>query len=315
MQLAAFEEDFKTVTLAELMGQGEACASAVAVREEMFLKALICALRDYVRKNGFKKVILGLSGGADSALVAAVAVEALGKENVRAVMLPSRFTSQMSLDLAEQLAGNLGITYSIIPIEKAFSAFLDTLKDDFAGTVPGIAEENLQARSRGVILMALSNKTGALLLATGNKSELAAGYCTLYGDSAGAFAPLKDICKTDVWELMRTYNRLKAAEVIPEGIITRPASAELRENQKDEDSLPPYEVLDRILRAYVEEGLSPAEIAAGGEDPALIKRITGLIHRNEYKRRQCPVGPKVSKAAFGRDWRYPMTARTRFFAS
>ena len=270
---------------------------------------LVVAVRDYVHKNGFKQVVLGLSGGVDSALVASIAADALGKENVLAVMMPTRFTGDLSLTLAQRCAENLGIDYVVRAVEPLFAAFMGVLKDDFAGRPWSEAEENLQARVRGTLLMAYSNKFGRLVLTTGNKSESAVGYSTLYGDTAGAYAPIKDVLKTEVWALCREINRREGFERVPEEVSTRPPSAELREGQLDQDSLPAYEVLDRIISAYVEEGQSQEAIASSGIDAAVVERVVGLIHRNEYKRRQCPVGPKVSAVAFGRDWRFPMTAR------
>ena len=271
---------------------------------------LVMAVRDYVYKNGFKSVVLGLSGGVDSALVAAIAADAVGPENVLAVMMPTRFTTDVSLRLAQACAENLGIDYRVRPIGGIFDSAAQLLADDFAGTEPGLAEENLQARARGMTLMALSNKFGWLTLATGNKSESAAGYCTLYGDTVGAYSPIKDVYKTDVWGLMRLYNGLKGREVIPEEIITRPPSAELREGQTDEAALMPYAVLDAILHGLLEEGLSPEEVVRTKtvkvED---VDRVVKLWLRSEYKRRQCPTGPCVSGAALSSDILMPMTNR------
>ena len=281
----------------------------VAVDEELF-EALVLATRDYVRKNGFKQVVLGLSGGIDSAVVAAIAVEALGSENVLAVMMPTRFTADLSLSEAERLAENLGIRYIVRPVEKLFEAFSERLAEDFAGRPWSVAEENLQARIRGTLLMAYSNKFGSLVLTTGNKSETAVGYSTLYGDTAGAFAVIKDLYKTQVWDLARAINRKAGRELIPESIIARPPSAELREGQLDQESLPAYPELDAFLLAYVEDKQSVEEAAKiAGCTLETGERIVRLVHRNEYKRRQSPMGPKVSRLAFGKDWRFPVTSR------
>ncbi|HEX6489630.1 MAG TPA: NAD+ synthase [Candidatus Dormibacteraeota bacterium] len=268
--------------------------------------ALVLGTRDYVGKNGFQKVLLGLSGGIDSALTAAVATDALGAANVTGVLMPSRYTSRENLEDAGLLAEALGIQTTEIPIETVHRAFEETLEPSFQSTQPGIAEENIQARIRGDILMALSNKHGWLLLTTGNKSELATGYCTLYGDMAGGFAILKDIPKTLVYGLSRYRNSLNG-EVIPSRILTKPPSAELREDQKDSDSLPPYEELDPILAAYVEDDRSFEELVAAGHDPETVKRVLRLVDTSEYKRRQAPPGIKITPRAFGRDRRVPIT--------
>ena len=270
--------------------------------------ALVTGTRDYVRKNGFGKVLLGLSGGIDSALTAAVGTDALGGENVVGVLMPSRFTAEENNEDSLLLAANLGMPVHEIAIEPAHSAFLQLLKDFLREDEPGIAEENLQPRIRGTLLMALSNKFGWLLLTTGNKSELATGYCTLYGDMAGGFAVLKDIPKTLVYELCRYRNSL-GREVIPQRVLTKPPSAELRENQKDTDSLPPYEELDPIIRGYVEDDRSYEELVAGGHDAATVARVIQLVDRSEYKRRQAPPGIKITPRAFGRDRRMPLTNR------
>ena len=271
--------------------------------------ALVMGVRDYVGKNGFPGVILGLSGGIDSALTLAVAVDALGRGRVRAVMLPSRYNAPISLEDSREMAGLLGVRYDEIPIEGPFSAFLDTLAVEFRGLAVDATEENIQARIRGTILMALSNKTGSIVLTTGNKSEMAVGYATLYGDMAGGFAVLKDIAKTLVWRLARYRNEL--GRVIPERIITRPPSAELRDDQTDQDSLPPYEVLDAILEAYVEGDASPSEIVARGLPAEAVARVVRLIKVNEYKRRQSAVGIRITPRGFGKDWRYPITSAWR----
>jgi NAD+ synthase (glutamine-hydrolysing) len=263
-------------------------------------------VRDYVEKHRFPGVVIGLSGGVDSALTLAIAVDALGAARVQAVMMPSRYTSAMSLEDAEAQARGLGVKYSVIPIEGMFAATLAALQQEFTGTQPDTTEENIQARCRGVLLMAISNKTGRMLLTTGNKSEMAVGYATLYGDMAGGFAPIKDCSKTLVYRLARHRNALGA--VIPQRVLTRPPSAELRTDQKDTDSLPPYEVLDPILEAFIEEDLPVDEIAARGFDRATVIRVLEMVQRNEYKRRQAPPGVRVSGRAFGRDWRYPITS-------
>ena len=271
--------------------------------------ALVLGVRDYVRKHGFPGVVMGLSGGVDSALTLAIAVDALGADAVHAVMMPSRYTSAMSLEDAAAEAHTLGVSYSVLSIEEMFAATLATLKDEFAGRKPDATEENIQSRCRMLILMGISNKTGRMLLTTGNKSEMAVGYATLYGDMAGGFAPIKDCSKLLVYRLARYRNASGA--VIPERVIERAPSAELRHEQKDSDSLPPYEVLDPILEAFIEEDLSVDEIEARGFDRATVARVLDLVKRNEYKRRQAPPGVRVSRRAFGRDWRYPITSGYR----
>jgi NAD+ synthase (glutamine-hydrolysing) len=267
--------------------------------------ALVVGVRDYVNKHGFPGVVMGLSGGIDSALTLAIAVDALGAERVHAVMMPSRYTSSMSLDDAQEQARLLGVKYSILSIENMFEATLATLKNEFAGRPPDATEENIQSRCRMLLLMGISNKTGKMLLTTGNKSEMAVGYATLYGDMAGGFAPIKDCSKMLVYRLAAYRNA--AGLVIPQRVIDRPPSAELRPDQKDSDSLPPYEVLDAILEAFIEEDLSVDEIVARGFDRATVGRVLDMVKRNEYKRRQAPPGVRVSRRAFGRDWRYPIT--------
>jgi len=274
--------------------------------EEEVYRALVLGTRDYVRKNGFEKVVLGLSGGVDSALVAAVAVDALGAGNVVSVSMPSRYTIDASNSDAQELARGLGIRHETISIEPAHKAYLEMLQGIFAGTEPGVTEENLQCRARGNILMALSNKFGWLVLTTGNKSEMAVGYATLYGDMAGGFAVIKDVPKGWVYRLCRYRNRA-VADVIPERILTRPPSAELRPDQRDADELPEYDVLDEILAAYVERDYGPAEIVAMGHDEATVLRVIRMVDRNEYKRRQAPPGPKITGKAFGKDRRLPIT--------
>jgi len=269
-------------------------------------QALVMGVRDYVGKNRFPGVLLGLSGGVDSALTLAVAVDALGAARVRAVMLPSKYSAAMSLEDAREMARMLGVRYDEIPIGPMFDAFLGSLADEFAGLAPDATEENIQARIRGTLLMALSNKFGAIVLTTGNKSEMAVGYATLYGDMAGGFAVLKDISKTLVYRLCRYRNSL--GRVMPERIITRAPSAELRPDQTDQDSLPPYDVLDAILEAYVEQDRSPAEIVAQGLPADDVRNVVRLIKINEYKRRQAAVGIRITPRGFGKDWRYPITS-------
>ncbi|MGI9202567.1 MAG: NAD+ synthase [Woeseiaceae bacterium] len=272
--------------------------------------ALVCGTRDYVRKNGFPGIILGLSGGIDSALVLAIACDALGSDQVQAVMMPFRYTSNMSQEDAAEQAALLGVRYDVIPIEPIYEATLQQLQELFAGQEADVTEENIQARCRGLLLMSISNKSGRMLLTTGNKSEMAVGYATLYGDMAGGFAPIKDCSKSQVYALARHRNSV--SEVIPERVITRPPSAELRPNQKDTDSLPDYNVLDPILEAFIEKDMSVAEIVASGFDKDVVVHVLELVKRNEYKRRQAPPGIRVSSRAFGRDWRYPITSRYTF---
>jgi NAD+ synthase (glutamine-hydrolysing) len=274
-------------------------------------RALVLGTRDYVCKTGFRQVVLGLSGGIDSSLVATVAADALGPENVLGVSMPSRYSSQGSKDDAADLAKALGMRYQVLPIEHAFEAMLETLIETFEDKPPDATEENLQARIRGQILMAISNKFGHLVLTTGNKSEMAVGYATLYGDMAGGFAVIKDVLKTRVYQLCRYRNNLGPGPVIPESVLTKPPSAELRPDQTDQDSLPPYDQLDAILVAYVEEDRSLDEIVRQGFPADLVRRVVNLVDHNEYKRRQAPPGVKVSPRAFGRDRRLPITNRYR----
>ncbi|MCD6575150.1 NAD+ synthase [Candidatus Aerophobetes bacterium] len=275
--------------------------------EEIY-KALTLGTRDYVRKNGFEKVVIGLSGGIDSSLTAVIACDALGKENVVGISMPSRYSSEGTRKDAKILAQNLGIKFIEIPIDKIFNSYLESLREEFQGLSPDITEENIQARIRGNILMALSNKFGYLVLTTGNKSEVSCGYCTLYGDMAGGFNVLKDVFKTLVYKLANFRNRKEKNNLIPESIIKRPPTAELRPDQKDQDALPPYSILDEILKKYVEEGKSYTEIAAENKfDPQLIKKVIKMVDRNEYKRRQAPPGVKITPKAFGKDWRFPIT--------
>jgi NAD+ synthase (glutamine-hydrolysing) len=273
--------------------------------------ALVVGTRDYVRKNGFSKVVIGLSGGVDSSIVATIAADALGPENVVGVSMPSRFSSPGSRSDAQTLADNLGIRLMTIPIEEAFSAYQDMLAETFAGTEFGIAEENIQTRIRGNILMGLSNKFGWLVLATGNKSEMATGYSTLYGDMAGGFAVINDVPKTLVYKLAEYRNRRDGKPVIPKEVLEKVPSAELRPDQADTDTLPPYEMLDPILTAYVEEDKSMADLIAAGFDEEIVKRVITMVDRNEYKRRQAPPGVKITPRAFGRDRRLPIANRYR----
>jgi NAD+ synthase (glutamine-hydrolysing) len=278
--------------------------------EEIY-RALVLGTRDYAHKNQFQEAVIGLSGGVDSALVAAIAADALGPENVTGVAMPSRYSADYSETDAARLADNLGIDFLVIPIEPTFQAYLDTLSDAFAGRERDVTEENIQARIRGNLLMALSNKFGYLVLTTGNKSEMSVGYATLYGDMAGGFAVIKDVPKTLVYQLARWRNEQPDGPVIPERILTRPPSAELRPDQQDTDSLPPYEVLDPILEAYVEEDRSLAEIAGLGFEEDVVREVIRMVDRNEYKRRQAPPGVRITARAFGRDRRLPITHKFR----
>ena len=308
----AFAESLDCVDFSDgpsgLAPAGGTIAAALDPDESVY-GAIVAGVRDYVGKHDFPGVVIGLSGGVDSALVLAIAVDALGAERVHAVMLPSRFTSPMSGEDAAAMARGLGVRYSVIPIEGMFEATLAALATEFAGRPPDSTEENIQARCRGMVLMAISNKTGLMLLTTGNKSEMAVGYATLYGDMAGGYAPIKDCSKTLVYRLARWRNARGA--VIPQRVLERPPSAELRENQLDSDSLPAYEVLDPILEAFIEDDRSVDEIVAQGFERAIVVRVLELVKRNEYKRRQAPPGVRVSRRAFGRDWRYPITSGYR----
>jgi len=285
-----------------------AIAPELPLEAEVY-RALCLGTRDYLQKNGFPGALLGLSGGVDSALTLAIACDALGPERVRAVMMPSAYTAQMSLDDAAEMARRVGARYDVIPIGPVFDAFRAALAPQFAGRAADVTEENLQARVRGTLLMALSNKFGSIVLTTGNKSEMAVGYATLYGDMAGGYAVIKDLAKTLVWRLARYRNTLGA--VIPENIIARAPSAELRPNQTDQDSLPPYEVLDAVMEAYMEQNCSPREIVALGHAPADVKRVVDLIRKSEYKRRQAPPGVRITFRGLGKDWRYPITSKYR----
>jgi NAD+ synthase (glutamine-hydrolysing) len=309
----AFEETLGLVELERGAGGVSPIPTTIAPlldREESVYKALVTGTRDYVDKHGFEGVILGLSGGIDSALVLAVACDALGADRVRAVMMPFRYTSAMSQEDASEQASTLGVGYDVIAIEPIYDATLAQLEPVFEGREEDATEENIQARIRGLLLMSISNKTGRMLLTTGNKSEMSVGYATLYGDMAGGFAPIKDCSKTLVYRLARYRNTLGPA--IPERVITREPSAELRPDQKDSDSLPAYDVLDPILEAFIEEDLSVDQIEARGFDRATVIRVLEMVKRNEYKRRQAPPGVRISRRAFGRDWRYPITSGYRF---
>jgi NAD+ synthase (glutamine-hydrolysing) len=271
----------------------------------------VLGTRDYILKNGFKTVLIGLSGGIDSALTATIAVDALGKKGVVGVAMPSLYSSKGSIEDSKLLAKNLGIRLLTIPITDVFQAFLETLGPSFKGVKPDVTEENIQARIRGNILMALSNKFGWLLLTTGNKSEMSVGYCTLYGDMAGGFAVIKDVPKTLVYELVEFRNQRDGKAVIPQDTLLKPPSAELRPDQKDEDSLPPYPILDPILQAYVEDDKGVEEIAKMGFEAALVKEVINMVDRNEYKRRQSPPGVKITHRALGKDRRLPVTNKYR----
>jgi NAD+ synthase (glutamine-hydrolysing) len=309
----AFEEGLHAVDL-------QASASGVVLQagisadllnaDASAYKALVAGTRDYITKHGFPGIILGLSGGIDSALVATIAYDAIGPDRVRAVMMPFRYTSNMSQEDAALQAATLGIRYDVISIEPMYEATIAQLDLVLGEREPNVTEENIQARCRGLLLMAISNKTGRMLLTTGNKSEMAVGYATLYGDMAGGFAPIKDCTKTLVYRLARYRNSLGAA--IPERVIAREPSAELRPDQKDSDSLPDYDVLDSILEAFIEEDLSVAEITERGFERDTVVRILEMVQRNEYKRRQAPPGVRISGRAFGRDWRYPITSGYKF---
>ena len=303
---AFFEETLSRIDITSQGIEPVNPSTALLPREESVYRALCLGVGDYVRKNGFQGVVLGLSGGIDSALTLAVAVDALGKDNVHAVMMPSRYTRKISIEDARIEAEALGVVHEVIPIEPLVESYRSQLDPIFQGLPEDTTEENLQSRIRGNLLMAISNKTGRLVLATGNKSEMAVGYATLYGDMAGGFAVIKDVFKTLVYELAAYRNRIGTA--IPERVITRPPSAELAPDQEDTDSLPAYEVLDPILEAFIEHDLGADEIVAKGFDAEIVEKIMRMVVRNEYKRRQAPPGVRITRRAFGRDRRYPITS-------
>ncbi|MDQ4628853.1 NAD+ synthase [Janthinobacterium lividum] len=305
-QLRHFEEDLQVVDFDGATPVPQALAAPLTTEAQVY-QALVLGVRDYIGKNGFPGVLIGMSGGVDSALTLAIAVDALGADKVRAVMMPSQFTADISWIDSRDMVKRLNVRYDEIPIKQTFDAFRATLADEFAGLAEDATEENIQARIRGTLLMALSNKHGSIVLTTGNKSEMAVGYCTLYGDMAGGFAVIKDIAKTLVYRLCAWRNSV--SDVIPERILTRGPSAELRADQLDQDSLPPYDVLDGIMQLYMEENRPIAEIVEAGYPPADVARVTRLIKINEYKRRQSPVGIRVTHRGFGRDWRYPITSK------
>ncbi|MSP86586.1 MAG: NAD+ synthase [Methylotenera sp.] len=308
-QLAAFESALVTVEFSGAQPLSGVITPHLSLEASVY-RALTLGLADYVHKNGFPGVVLGLSGGVDSALTLAIAVDALGAEHVHAVLMASEFTASMSVDDAIEMANRLGVKYSVMPISSLFDSFRRALASAFSGLPFDTTEENLQARIRGMLLMALSNKFGSIVVTTGNKSEMAVGYCTLYGDMAGGFALLKDVPKTLVYQLCHYRNALSA--VIPTRIMTRPPSAELRADQKDQDNLPPYAILDAIVEAYVEDDLGRADIIAMGYQAVDVNRVIGLIDRNEYKRRQSPVGVRITHKSFGKDRRYPITVKLNF---
>ena len=313
-QLPSFEENLAIVEI-NAMGANNHAPSGASITPKLSLEAAVynalkLGLADYVNKNGFPSVVLGLSGGIDSALTLAIAVDALGAERVKVVLMSSEFTASISVDDAIEMANLVGVKYSQIPIKDLFELFRETLAPEFGDLPFNTAEENLQARIRGMLLMALSNKFGSIVLTTGNKSEMAVGYSTLYGDMAGGFSLLKDVPKTLVYKLAEYRNLL--SKVIPERIITRAPSAELRANQTDQDSLPPYEILDAIMQAYVEDDLSRDKIQQLGFSEADVNRVTNLIDHNEYKRRQAPVGVRITQRGFGKDRRYPITCKLKF---
>ena len=308
IQLAKFKKDLKTIIFEDKEGCLEAHSEMIIPDDnelEEVYQALVVGVRDYIEKNKFPGAIIGSSGGIDSALTAAIAADAIGADKVRTFMMPFEYTSDMSIEDAAELANNLGIKHSTIPIGQIYDSFSCSLEDEFSGKEKDITEENLQSRCRGVILMALSNKSGDLVLTTGNKSETAVGYSTLYGDTAGGFCVLKDVPKTMVYELSKYRNTI--SKVIPERIIERPPSAELAPDQKDSDSLPDYDILDKIIELYVEQDKSKEEIANIGVDKKIVDRVIRLIDLSEYKRRQAPLGVKITSRGFGKDRRYPIT--------
>ncbi len=307
-QLPLFQETLGYVTVHDgALGGGE-CVPEQAVEADIY-QALCLGVKDYIGKNRFPGALIGLSGGVDSALALTIACDALGADKVRAVMMPTQYTAGISVEDSREIVRNLGVRYDEVPIRPIFDSFLSSLEKEFSGLPVDATEENLQARIRGTIMMALSNKYGSIVLTTGNKSEMAVGYATLYGDMAGGFAVIKDILKGLVYRLCRYRNSL--SPVIPERILTRAPSAELRPDQTDQDSLPPYDDLDAIVECYMENDMSPADIIARGYKVEDVKRVVELIHRNEYKRRQAPVGIRITHRGFGKDWRYPITSRYR----
>ena len=312
----SFEEDIKCADV-QLTPRGASVQSdksePLTEGVDEIYRALTLATRDYVEKNRFRKVTLGLSGGIDSALTACIAVDALGRDRVVGVTMPSRFSSKGTRSDARLLAENLGIEFHSIPIENVFKAYLNTLTGVFAGQKPDVTEENLQSRIRGTLLMAISNKFGHLVLTTGNKSEVSTGYCTLYGDTAGGFAVLKDVPKTLVYRLSNWVNKKAGREIIPKSTILRAPSAELKHNQKDQDRLPPYDLLDRVIRGFVEEDRGYDELSKTGINRAVLQKVISLINTSEYKRRQSAPGIKITPKSFGRDRRMPITNRFREF--
>ena len=317
-QAPMFETGLFTLTL--LNGQSRKIQAYIPETNHSIYQALVLGVRDYVEKNGFPGVMLGLSGGIDSALTMAIAVDALGADKVEAVMMPFHYTADISKHDAAQQAKTQDVNYREIPIESIYNSFMSALSQEFTGTDRDTTEENIQSRSRGVLLMAMSNKLGKMVLATGNKSEMAVGYATLYGDMAGGYAPLKDVFKTKVYELAKYRNEIGAgtidqpnyAEIIPDRVITRPPSAELAPDQVDEDSLPPYDILDAVLHLFIEELHSVDEIVAQGYEREIVERVANLVLLNEYKRRQAAPGVRISKRAFGKDRRYPITSHYRW---
>ncbi|MBF0594440.1 MAG: NAD+ synthase [Candidatus Omnitrophica bacterium] len=303
---AAFRED---LVLVDVPAVGNSVRPSKLSKAAEMYEAVLLGTRDYILKNGFKKVLIGLSGGIDSALVAAIASDAVGPENVVCISMPTRFNASATRNDARRLARNLGVTFHEIPIESVVAAFLKTLRPYFKGLTSGLAEENLQARIRGNLLMSFSNKFGWLVLTTGNKSEMATGYCTLYGDMSGGYAVIKDIYKTKVYELSHYVNVKAGKDIIPRSIIIRAPSAELRPNQKDQDSLPPYSVLDELLNLYVEGHGSLGDMGKACGNALMARKVVELVDKSEYKRRQAPPGVKISKRAFGKDWRLPLTNR------
>lgn len=313
----SFKEDLVLVDIFDsrrgnlqlISANGESCAPLYGIEE--IIEAILLGIKDYVRKNDFKKVVIGMSGGIDSAVAAVLATQALGKDFVTGVVMPSVYSSPETQNDAQIIARNLDIKCSVIPINEIYKSYLKSLKDEFKGLAEGVAEENIQARIRGNILMALANKFGWLVLSTGNKSEISVGYCTLYGDMAGGFSPLKDVFKTKIYEIARYLNKVENRELIPVSVIEREPSAELRPNQKDIDVLPPYRILDHVLQMYVENDVPAEEIIEKGYDKKIVEKVIKMVDRNEYKRRQSPPGIKITPRAFGKDRRFPITNRSK----